>query len=308
MLVAAAWLAVFAAPLLVFGEAPAPDGASPAGFWVGIANCGSRSAANGGATATWSTSWSPVRCSGDGLTGVSLSAPCSVSVSTAWHRRACRCSVRVPSPWCGPRRGGSAAYSTTGSAPSRSSCVLGRHGAVGIALIACRARRRSGSAVCCCACSSARLSRRRATCCCKCSAEGKEGVAFGLLHHDGTSCAHVGAVAVLHVHRHVRIEPGRPGRFVHGAGGRVGGDVVGAGARPPQLAAESAIHGAADGQPLPAWCCIGTPSMLIEQEMGGPMLTMLRLAERADAAASCTSLLHGSMTLNSVCKTLPLSM
>ena len=87
MLLAAAWFALFALPLLFTRRTPAQ-----------VAGCAQRtrrirrrlpqavrprSSANGGATATSSTTCWPVRCSGTGWRAYSRSARCSASASTA---------------------------------------------------------------------------------------------------------------------------------------------------------------------------------------------------------------------------------
>ncbi len=56
------------------------------------------------------------------------------------------------------------------------------------------------------------------------SADGKEGVAFGLYTTAGRAASFLAPLSVLHLHRPVRHRQGRDGRAVRGAGGRPGGD------------------------------------------------------------------------------------
>src|SRR6201999_1546902 len=60
-------------------------------------------------------------------------------------------------------------------------------------------------------------------------------------------------------------------------------------------------------RPAPVRCCTCTPLTVMEQLTSRPTLMMLTLAESLAGWASLTSLLHGSITLNSVCNTPPVS-
>ena len=137
------------------------------------------------------------------------------------------------------------------------------------------------------------------------SADGKEGVAFGLYTTTGRAVSFLAPTLIsLFIDWFGAVRAGIGGLLVVLAIGLAAMVAVHA---PHRVPARLAQRGA-DRQPVAGVAPRpGRPLIVTEQVTSRPTLMIVRLAESVAGLGNSTSLRHGRTTLNSVCSTLPVS-